>query len=337
LSGSVCLSGPAKDLKIKVPVKIKGAVKVEVVSIAAEEPRNLHKKHAELPNSRQSVHASTISPNINKRLVPASVNQSPQLLQREVTPSSDHSNDPSDAFETDGFWSEDMSGSEDLDVQEYLESSRTTDRRSEVAVSTPEKSFLSSKLSPAKVAMIDSLMNEFWVIFGQEWSATVQKRGNIFIESSTSEANSSPSINSQKAGGMILSSDGRGKRRKLDGKDDDASGDDDDDREPKRPKTTSSLPSEKPKAMFACPYRKHNPRTYHTRNRLWRTCALNSFENIARLKYDMFLSFSSQSTNNNSEVIFTAIIESSNVLVAKDYSQTKQNLMLILCLLRDVS
>ncbi|EHK98534.1 hypothetical protein M7I_5618 [Glarea lozoyensis 74030] len=40
--------------------------------------------------------------------------------------------------------------------------------------------------------------------------------------------------------------------------------------------------------MFACPYRKHNPQTYHTRNRAWRTCALNSFENIARLKGHLY-------------------------------------------------
>jgi hypothetical protein len=262
----------------------KGVARHQPLSLSVEGPRSLYKKASKQPDSPQVLTASIISLSLSQSPAAVLINESPSTLQRGISPSSTDSLDPSDAFETDGFWSEDMSGSEDADRREHGQSLGTLGGISKVDVGTSAERFVSSNLSPAKRAMINALMKEFWFLFGQEWSSTVQNHGNGSSESSTAGSRSSPA-NSQNTTEKILQGVGRGKRRKTDGDGRDASGDDDDDREPKRPKTTSSLPSEKPKASFACPYRKHNPRTYHTRNRLWRTCALNSFENIARLKY----------------------------------------------------
>jgi hypothetical protein len=40
---------------------------------------------------------------------------------------------------------------------------------------------------------------------------------------------------------------------------------------------------EKQKRRFACPFRKHNPQKYNIQSK-WKTCATNSFENVARTK-----------------------------------------------------
>ncbi|EPE28709.1 Zn2/Cys6 DNA-binding protein [Glarea lozoyensis ATCC 20868] len=209
------------------------------------------------------------------------------ILDRNTTPLIYDSTDPSDAFQTDAFWSDDYSGSDEFDIHEHFDSLMSIQEVSKTANLTPPKNMVSSRLSPAKKTMIESLMKEFWILFNEQWSTAVEQRGGGSSGSSNSAYRSSPSASSQNTNDTTPPGDRKGKRRKTND-DGGNNSEDEDDRDPKRPKNASSLQSDKPKSMFACPYRKHNPQTYHTRNRAWRTCALNSFENIARLKGHLY-------------------------------------------------
>ena len=182
---------------------------------------------------------------------------------------------------------------------------------------------VTSELTAAKQSMVDNLMEDFWDLFGREGFATVRQQHNSSTETSNSNSGSPPSATSQSIRNTTPLGEGNVKRRKKIDNGDDAS-DDDDDRNSKRPRNSPSSLTEKQNPRFACPYRKHKPQTYHIQNRLWRTCALNSFENIARLKYNIILTLHLTS-NNLLGAISTATTESSNVHDVNLCSPTSQN------------
>jgi len=131
-------------------------------------------------------------------------------------------------------------------------------------------------LAPLKQAMVERIMTEFWVIFNQEWSASVRKCADASLTPSPS-AKSDPTPSKQRT------SNYRGKRS-AEYDDDDKNPDEDDDRDPKRPKKTKSQPEDRCDSVmkFACPYRKYNPQKYCIKN--WRLCALTPLDSVSRVK-----------------------------------------------------
>jgi hypothetical protein len=177
--------------------------------------------------------------------------------------------DGSVGFDTDSTWSGEESDWEDegVDPNELL---AQTIHDSEVAVRP--------LLTPIKRELVNGIMKEFWVIFSQEWSANI--RNHSGTPNSTS---SSISQNKGETGnGPNKDSRGQKRQRNNDGGDEDFGGDGK--RDPKRPRIESPPNVSQEKRKFACPYRKHDPRTYCHRIRCWRPCALTPLESIARVK-----------------------------------------------------
>jgi hypothetical protein len=172
-------------------------------------------------------------------------------------------------FDTDSTWSGEESDweDEDIDPNELLVQ---TIHDSEVAVRP--------LLTPIKRELVNGIMKEFWVIFSQEWSANIRNRSGT--------PNSTSSSISQNKGetGNEPNKDNRGQKRQRnnDGGDEDFGGDGK--RDPKRPRIESPPNVSQERRKFACPYRKHDPRTYCHRIRCWRPCALTPLETIARVK-----------------------------------------------------
>jgi hypothetical protein len=130
-------------------------------------------------------------------------------------------------------------------------------------------------LAPLKQAMVERIMTEFWVIFNQEWSASIRKCAGASSTPSPS-AKSDPTRSKQRASNYT------GKRSAE--HEDDKNPDEDDDRDPKRPKKTKSQPEDRCDSVmkFACPYRKYNPQKYCIKN--WRLCALTPLDSVSRVK-----------------------------------------------------
>jgi hypothetical protein len=185
-------------------------------------------------------------------------------------------------FATDSTWSEEESDWEDDEI----------DPR-ELLIQTIENSQVSVRplLSPMKKELVEGIMKEFWVIFNQEWSANMRQcsgESSMSMTSSVSQQNIDSGDSSNK----------NARKRKREGEKDE-NREDDDGGNPKRPKIVSSPPSDaEDKIKFACPYRKHDPRTYCHQNRCWRSCALTPLDTIARVKYGSFRSLAIESSQN---------------------------------------
>jgi hypothetical protein len=151
-----------------------------------------------------------------------------------------------------------------------------------VETSIEGESLIGPVLTPMKRALVEGIMKDFWVIFNQEWLANIRKCTNSpsAPSSASNPPGSSPSSDksSRKPNGS--------QRKRGYNDDDDGSPEDDSNEDPKRPRTTPFPPeAQKENVKFACPYRKHNPRKYNHCIRTWRSCALTSFESVARVKY----------------------------------------------------
>ena len=129
-------------------------------------------------------------------------------------------------------------------------------------------------LDPMRQALVNRVMEEFWVIFNQTWSANI-----------TQHAGDSSTAPSFPMGGTGLSgqtTSGTSHRKRQRSDDDEGPPDENNEKRPQQPeKSPKSIdPGDQPR--FACPFRKHNPRRYNVHSHS--VCALSSWETIARVK-----------------------------------------------------
>ena len=177
--------------------------------------------------------------------------------------------DGSVGFDTDSTWSGEESDWEDdgIDPNELL---AQMIQDSEVAVRP--------LLTPMKRELVDDIMKEFWIIFNQEWSANIRN-----CSGTPNSGSSSVSPNKGETGNEP-NKDNAGQKRQRHNNEGDEDFDGDGKRDHKRPRIESPPDVSQEKRRFACPYRKHDPRTYCHRIRCWRPCALTPLETIARVK-----------------------------------------------------
>jgi hypothetical protein len=130
-------------------------------------------------------------------------------------------------------------------------------------------------LSPAKRELVERLMEEFWVIFNQNWKGIPLQRG------STSPPGSGSGSTTSRSGSPKPTTSSTTKRSRDNGDDEDQ--DESSGRGVKRFQNAPKAPdiSDNP-GIFACPFRKHNPKKYSVKE--WRICALTGYKSVARLK-----------------------------------------------------
>lgn len=138
-----------------------------------------------------------------------------------------------------------------------------------------EEQFVTPMLDPARQAMVDRVMAEFWVIFNQLWPSDIRQHpGDSHPEPGqlgrlTTNQHSAQSQQFQ-----------RKRQREDDGEDFDR-GSDRSHQPPSQSTPPANGPTERPK--FACMFRKHDPCRYSIYSH--RSCALSHWPSIARVKY----------------------------------------------------
>jgi len=124
------------------------------------------------------------------------------------------------------------------------------------------------------MALVDRVMEEFWVMFNQGWSFNFTEHANT---SSGTSRSSNVSDTNHDTGARQPS---RRKRQREEENPGDQSGD----RNSRTPGKRSSGGKDSEESIkFACPFRKHNPRKYNIYSH--RTCTLSHWETIARPKH----------------------------------------------------
>jgi hypothetical protein len=143
-----------------------------------------------------------------------------------------------------------------------------------------------SILDPIRRGLVDKVMGEFWVIFGQTMLTDpdcCEGNGSLVdgdhVSDNGNGAGTIPASSAASADGQIAPTV-QHKRRVRDEQED---GDDGDQRK-KAPSQRLPLPSTSVKGIrFACPFRKHDPRIYTLYSH--RICASSCWTTIARIKY----------------------------------------------------
>jgi hypothetical protein len=112
---------------------------------------------------------------------------------------------------------------------------------------------------------------------------------NENIQHCTGQSRDSTSASALTLGAQARTSTNGPSQKRSAGGEGDQLPDDDNERSRKRPRgvPSSSLENLDDSSMFACPYRKHNPRRYCVRN--WRSCALTPLKTVARVKFVLIL------------------------------------------------
>jgi CheY-like chemotaxis protein len=130
-------------------------------------------------------------------------------------------------------------------------------------------------LDPARRAMVDRIMAQFWAIFKQQWPSNVRQHTRTSYQESET-AGSTP-LKQRTAQSRSFQ---RKRQRKDEGEDSDR-GDDRIRQPPSQSTPPANGPTERPK--FACMFRKHDPCRYSIYSH--RSCALSHWPSIARVKY----------------------------------------------------
>jgi hypothetical protein len=134
---------------------------------------------------------------------------------------------------------------------------------------------IEKQLTPVKTKLVDRLMEEFVVIFNQNWKESPRQCG------SPSSSGSGSGSATSRSGSPKTTTSSTAKRPRDKG--DDEGQDKSSRRRFKRFQNSSKAPntSDDP-GIFACPFRKHNPKKYSVKE--WRICALTGYKSVARLK-----------------------------------------------------
>jgi hypothetical protein len=130
-------------------------------------------------------------------------------------------------------------------------------------------------LDPARQAMVDRVMEEFWVIFNTRWSSNVRQRAG------DSHQESGPSGSTVTNQNTAQSRSTQRKRKRVGDENDPDRGSDKSYRPPSQSMALGGVPTDSPR--FACPFRKHDPCRYSIYSH--RACALSHWASIARVKY----------------------------------------------------
>ncbi|KAH8897772.1 hypothetical protein GQ53DRAFT_837564 [Thozetella sp. PMI_491] len=144
----------------------------------------------------------------------------------------------------------------------------------------PGPALVSQALNDTLEAMIDRVMEEFWVTWHQEWNFSTRQCGNG-SESSGGGAQPGHCATDTPANPSGGRQPQKGKRRRSDG-----SGNDDNDGSSPPPEPPVSKPDSSNNRKFACPFRKHDPITYSLSAR--RVCAVSGWESTARVKEHLY-------------------------------------------------
>lgn len=131
-----------------------------------------------------------------------------------------------------------------------------------------------STLDPIRQALVDRVMEEFWIIFNHNWDVGFRECAGA-SSTSSSVPNGSGNLTSESS--LPL---GSRKRQREDGDlPNDKNGRD------YRGPVGSIAPSSGPEesTRFACPFRKHNTQVYSVYSHP--ICALSHWETISRVKY----------------------------------------------------
>jgi tetratricopeptide (TPR) repeat protein len=141
------------------------------------------------------------------------------------------------------------------------------------------ESALSTALDPVKKQMVDRLMEEFWVIFSKNWPAGARQCPGAPTQGHSAEPASASKLSTRISSGETPGgSHTRGNRGEEDPDEGPAKWPGGNGKQPESPPSENQVPP-----VFACPYRKHNPRKYCVRD--WRSCALSPQKTVARVKY----------------------------------------------------
>jgi len=136
-----------------------------------------------------------------------------------------------------------------------------------------QKSVIWPILDPMRKDLVESLMDEFWIMFDQHWAARMTQ----------CPGSSSPSEESRDQGTQANKVSSITPQQKRQRSEDEDSPDDDGEKKPrKRGGGIQSCSKFDDVARFSCPFRKHNPQKYGIHSH--RVCALTSWETIARVK-----------------------------------------------------
>ena len=191
--------------------------------------------------------------------------------------SAERSESPSSDWEEETDWDESDSNysgrSGVFTALDYARKYQDDDR-----LSAPVKPLL----TPAKQRLVDRIMQEFWILFDQDWIGNVRScTGSVSVSESgrTSISDSASNSGQDQSSPKIQRAS---KRSREQGQEEDP-----DDRDPPDPKRLKKdlVNLDKSNCKFACPYRKSNPRKYCVQG-VWKSCALTPLETIARVKYE---------------------------------------------------
>jgi hypothetical protein len=173
---------------------------------------------------------------------------------------------------TESGWSSQESDSES-EESDYL--SRSISYRSSVGENETLDGIMISTLSPIQQAMVERIMEHFWLKF-QEWTSNNYKYTS---GTTTSAYTESPDDNVPGKSSTQLTN-------KRNSDDEPTEGGGDNSRAPKRPRNNTKVRQERNKALdFACHFKKYNPRKYNIDE--FRSCCLGHWGTVGRVKYDL--------------------------------------------------
>jgi hypothetical protein len=131
-------------------------------------------------------------------------------------------------------------------------------------------------LDPMRQALVDRIMEEFWVLFDQEWdTGFVKEAAGVSPPSGSGSSNGSTTS----ANSMTFPPIQRKRQREKKDPPEERNG-----RNPRQPGSSVGLSTGcNDSTRFACPFRKHDSRKYSVYSH--RVCALSHWETIARVNY----------------------------------------------------
>jgi hypothetical protein len=207
----------------------------------------------------------TITNEVHEVLIPTTLSNGRHMVENSIP--------ADDEIDENDTTSETYSGESDETRSNSSYYRDLCDRTADNSNSTPN--FLSPILDPARQALVDRVMKEFWVVFDRELDTGFRVCAGI---SGSSGRSGNPSASDSNANATSPLS--QRKRQREDGECPEEN-DDRNRRPPRRRAGPSSIPGDS--TRFACPFRKHNPRRYSIHD--YRVCALSHWETIARVKY----------------------------------------------------
>jgi hypothetical protein len=134
-----------------------------------------------------------------------------------------------------------------------------------------------SILGAVREDLVDSVMEEFWAIFNQEWDAGFKQRNG---DSRGSSSSSNDSILAPRANASTGHVQRKRQRVESENSDGDDARDVESRQQPKPKRGSEDL------IKFACPFRKHDNSTYNIYTH--RVCALSHWQTIARVKEHIY-------------------------------------------------